>query len=353
MRRIASLAYHIVRSNIRELEFPYRLTFAVTSRCQAQCIMCNIWQKPVDNELSLEEIERIFRNYRHFSWVNLTGGEPFMRPDFTDIVRVIDKNSPHLYLLNFSTNGYLTDKIVPAVQDILEQTSIPRIMVSVSLDGHSELHDKIRGLPGSWDRSLTTFRRLRELRSRRFSVYLGYTIQEANIGAYDDTVAAVCRELGDVSSDEIHVNIAHNSGHYYSNSLFNGVPDPVTTGKAMDRISRARKRRLFDPVSTLEHRYQKLAQIYMQSGKVPMTCQAAAASCFVDPEGNVYPCSIFTAPIGSLRESDYNLDTVWCSSHRMLTRQLVREGSCPGCWTPCEAYQTILANLLPKGPNIL
>src|SRR6185369_11806578 len=108
MHRIAKLAYHVVRSNLVELPYPYRLSFSVTNRCQAQCIMCNIWQKPVEQELSLEEIEQIFSRYRRFSWVHLTGGELFMRDDFTDIVRVIDRNSPNLYLLNFPTNGYLT-----------------------------------------------------------------------------------------------------------------------------------------------------------------------------------------------------------------------------------------------------
>lgn len=82
-----------------------------------------------------------------------------------------------------------------------------------------------------------------------------------------------------------------------------------------------------------------------------MTCQAAAVSCFIDPCGTVYPCSTFAAPIGSLRDHDYDLGVIWRSVNKSLIRKLIREGSCPGCWTPCEAYQTILANLIPKGPK--
>jgi MoaA/NifB/PqqE/SkfB family radical SAM enzyme len=348
MRRIAKLAYHVVRSNLTELAYPYRLTFAVTSRCQAQCIMCNIWQKPVENELSLDEIEQVFSRYKRFSWVNLTGGELFMRSDFTEIVRIIDRNSPQLYLLNFSTNGYLTDTIVAAVREILEQTSIPRLLVSVSLDGPPELHDRIRGLPGSWERAIATFRQLRELCSRKFSVYLGYTLQDANLDALDATMAAARQELGSLSIDEFHMNIAHVSGHYYANNAFSGIPEPDAARRVLGRISVARKRRLFDPVSMLEHRYQKLARIYQQTGITPLPCQAAGVSCFVDPGGNVYPCSTFAVPIGSLRESGYDLAVIWRSADRSTIRQSVLDGSCPGCWTPCEAYQTILANLLPK-----
>lgn len=345
MRRIAGLAYHILRSNLTELPYPYRLTFALTSRCQAQCIMCNIWQKPVRNELTVEEIELIFSRYKRFSWINLTGGELFLRDDFIDVVRSIDRNSPSLYLLNFSTNGYLTDTIVTAVREILERTSIPRIMVSVSLDGPREIHDRIRGLPGSWDRAIETFRRLRDLRSGRFSVYLGYTLQEANIDAFDSALVAAGGELEGLSINDVHLNMAHNSGHYYANDAFNGIPEAEVLGKLLNRISEERGGSLIDPVAILEQRYQKLALVYQRTGSVPLVCQAAAASCFVDPEGKVYPCSTFAAPIGSLRASGYDLGAIWRSAERSVVRQTIRDGSCPGCWTPCEAYQTILANL--------
>jgi MoaA/NifB/PqqE/SkfB family radical SAM enzyme len=353
MRRIATLAYHVVRSNLSELTYPYRLTFAVTNRCQSQCIMCNIWKKPVENELTLKEIEKIFSRYNRFSWVSLTGGEPFMRYDLVEIVKVIDRNNPELYLLNLTTNGYLTDIIVTAIQEILEHTSIQRIMISVSLDGPRELHDRIRGLPGSWERAIATFRQLRELRFGKLSVYLGFTLQEANLDAFDATVAAARQELGNLSTNEIHVNIAQVSGHYYSNNAFYGIPEPDAAGRVLSRISKARKQRIFDPVTILEHRYQKLARIYLQTGVVPLACQSAAVSCFIDPTGEVYPCINFTAPIGSLRENCYDLETIWRSGSRALIRKAVRNGSCPGCWTPCEAYQTILANLIPKGPRKL
>lgn len=353
MRRIAKLAYHVVRSNLAELHYPYRLTYAVTNRCQAHCSMCNIWRKSADGELSLAEIDTFFARSNRFSWINLTGGEIFQRDDIVEIIRSMDRHCRSLYLLNFPTNGYQTDKIVAAVADILTHTSIPRLMVSVSLDGSCELHDSIRGLTGSWERALATFRQLRVMRSRRFSVYLGYTLQESNLHAFHETVDVARRELGELSIDEIHVNLAHISGHYYANSAFNGIPDPDAAMKAMARISGQRKRRPFDPVSVLERRYQMLARTYQQTGAVSLTCQAAAASCFVDPEGVVYPCTAFDAPLGSLRDHSYNLYRLWRSADRHAIRKAVCDGACPRCWTPCEAYQTILANLLPRRKGVL
>jgi MoaA/NifB/PqqE/SkfB family radical SAM enzyme len=307
--------------------------------------MCNIWQKPFESELTLEEVEQIFARYNRFSWVNLTGGEPFMRDDFTELVRVIAKRSPNLFLLNFPTNGYLTDSVVAAVREILDRMSIPRLMVTVSIDGPPELHDTIRNLPGSWKRAMATFRQLRAFRSRKFSVHLGYTLQEANLDAFDDTMSAAGRELGCLTADEIHVNIAHISGHYYNNDAFKGVPAADKSEKVLGRISGLRRRKLLDPVALLEKRYQHMAITYKRTGAVPLTCQAAAASCFLDPEGNVYPCSTYAAPIGSLREYGYDLGAIWRSSDRSALRTLIGNGACPGCWTPCEAYQTLLANM--------
>ncbi|MDA8413681.1 MAG: radical SAM protein [Desulfobacteraceae bacterium] len=346
MHRLSKLARHVIQSNIAENRYPYRLTYAVTSRCQARCIMCNIWRKPVEDELTLAEIDDVFARASRFSWINLTGGELFQREDLAGIFRSIDRHCRGLYLLNFPTNGFQTDLIVATVREILDRMRMPRLMVTVSLDGPQELHDRIRNLPGSWSRALDTFRQLRELRSRRFSVYLGYTIQADNLHAFDETLAAARSELGGLSVDDFHVNLAHVSGHYYANQGFSGVPEPLEAGRMLTRIGAARRRRLLDPVAFLERSYQRLAWTYQQDGSVPLVCQAAAASCFIDPQGNVFPCSGFAAPLGSLRENDYDLYRIWRGAERHRVRRAVRDRACPGCWTPCEAYQTILANLV-------
>jgi hypothetical protein len=150
--------------------------------------------------------------------------------------------------------------------------------------------------------------------------------------------------------DEVHVNVAHVSGHYYANGAFTGVPDGREAGGELARITAARRRSLH-PVAYLERRYQRLAQTYLKGGTVPLVCQAAAASCFLDPVGNVYPCSGFDAPIGSIRDHGYDLGRLWRTARRREVRDLVRTGDCPRCWTPCEAYQTILASLLPGRRN--
>lgn len=338
--------FRILKSNLIELQLPYRLTFAVTNRCQSRCTMCNIWRKPVHDELGLEEIDALFSKADHFSWINLTGGELFQRPDINDIFLTVIKHSRDLWLLNFPTNGFLTDAVCDSVARILKETDLSRLIVSVSLDGPPSLHDDIRGIPGCWGNAVQTFRRLRKLRSRRFSVYFGQTVQSANIGRFTETLDA-CREvMGDVSVNDFHINLAHSSGHYYDNENSDALPDAESAAAEIEYIQEQQSPGLLDPVAFIEQRYRRHVRDYFSNGRGPYVCQAAGASCFIDPVGTVYPCSVFDAPLGSLR--DYNMDFrgLWRSDARLQTRELIKSSKCPGCWTPCEAYQTLLANLL-------
>lgn len=348
MSLLSSLCFalKVARSNLGELPFPYRLTFMVTSRCQLRCGMCNIWQSEVQDELTHAEIDSLFSRAPKFSWINLTGGELFLRPDIDDILRSIVRHSPRLHLLNFPTNGVLTDKIVAAVDMLLRESSLPRLIVSVSLDGPENLHDSIRGQSGTWGHAMATFAELRRRRSRRFSVYLGYTLQSANLNCFDETLAACQSILPGLSTEDFHLNLAQISGHYYDNVSFAGIPAASQAGCEFMRISRLRRPKLLDPVGFIERRYQQFVPSFLQTGRAPFPCQAAAASCFIDATGRVYPCTGIARPIGSLREYDVDFTRLWQTQIRTHARDQVRQGNCPQCWTPCEAYQNIMANLL-------
>ena len=73
---------------------------------------------------------------------------------------------------------------------------------------------------------------------------------------------------------------------------------------------------------------------------------ALASSVFVDARWNVYPCSMYDAPLGNLRDAGFDLAPIWESERAVTLQREIAERRCPNCWTPCEAYQTILGNLL-------
>lgn len=341
MRRLLTLGARVLRSNVGRSPRPFKLTLIVTWTCDTRCRMCNIWQRDKKGVMTVEEVDRFFSRNPFFSWVNLSGGEVWTRPDADDLVAAVVARSPDLYLLDFPTTGQKTERIVAGVERILA-TRVPRTLVTVSLDGPREVHEDVRGTRGAFDRALATFRELRKLRSRRFDVFLGTTLSNFNEGRLFETVEAVRAEIPDVTLREFHVNLAQVSSHYYGNE---GMER--TNEKALGDLSEfvRRRGRKLHPVAWLERRYQDLVPEFAASGRSPLPCAALSASVFVDARWNVYPCSMWDSPLGNLRDRDFDLLGLWASERAASLQADAAARRCPNCWTPCEAYQTILSNL--------
>lgn len=341
----AYLAKNILQANLGRLQEPYKLTFALTSKCNYRCQTCNIWQKPPQDELSPSEIERFFRKSPRFSWIDLTGGEVFLRRDFLDIVEIILAASPRLLLLHFPTNGYLTDVIVPAVEKIARRKP-EKLILTISMDGDEAVNDRIRGIAGGWRRQIETFKRLRAIPG--VQTVLGMTVSALNAGQFAAAFQAAQREYPPLRTDDFHVNIAHVSPHYYGNA----ASDLVTgSEKAMaEAIEAYRRSRSFPlgPVSFLEKQYLRRVGAYLASKRTPVRCQALSSSCFLDPSGAVYPCTMYDHLLGNIRQWGYDLAALWNSDEARRLQKEIWEFNCPQCWTPCEAYQSILGSLLRR-----
>ena len=141
----------------------------------------------------------------YFSWVSLTGGEPFIRMDFVDIVKAFKRHSP-LYILNIPTNGILTEKIEKDIYQILK-LKVPSTIVTISLDGDRETHDYIRGIRGSFYRAVLTFKTLKQIskKNRRLKVLFAYTITPFNVGRFEEAYNGVKKEIEDISNLLINV----------------------------------------------------------------------------------------------------------------------------------------------------
>ena len=272
---LLGLARDIVRANFDRCELPYKLTLVGTYHCNFRCEMCSIWQKQSADEMTPAEVESFFGRWSQFSWVHLTGGELFMRRDLEDLVTAIVERDRALYLLNFPTTGWFGDRTVALVERLLRR-GIGRLMVTISLDGPPALHDMMRGLPRSWDRGIETFRRLRAIRARNFQVVAGMTLFAKNAPFVDDTVAAIRAAVPDFERRDLHLNIGHESPHYFANNgyLAGSTPNPVVA--AIDR-HRAQAGNRLHPVRFLEDRYQALVGAYYREARSPLRCTAVAS----------------------------------------------------------------------------
>ncbi|BCS90667.1 MAG: coenzyme PQQ synthesis protein E [Candidatus Micrarchaeota archaeon] len=339
----------LIKTNLRFNSLPYKLNFAVTYRCQSRCLTCNIWQLKPKNELSTEEIREIFERNRFFRWVEITGGEPFLRSDIVDIVKSIKETQSKLFLINMPTNSLVNKNfIVKSVKQFLE-LKIPKVVITLSLDGYRDLHDKIRGIKGNYDRVIELARELKSIEDsdNRFSFVFGYTISSLNKSELIKTIEEVKRELPWVDYDRFHINVAQISEHYYRNNDDN-VSIPVNDPVVIDQISkfiRSRKSRL-DPVVYIDSIFTRKLIDFVRTGRPPLPARSIRSSIFIDSYGNVYPSIMWGLVLGNLRDSNYSLLSILRSDKAKEALRMIDNGKEPKSWTACEAYQSIIDNII-------
>lgn len=345
IRPYLTLAKNIVVSNFTRVSAPYKLTYAMTYRCNYRCKTCNCWQRKPENELTFEEIKKFFTKSPHFSWIHLTGGEIFLRDDLYEIIHMTLETCRNLLLLNFPTNGFLTKRIVETVAKIAALKP-PKFFITISMDGDEALNDEIRGVKGGWRRQIETFQQLHEIPG--VNVALGMTLSSYNVGQFERTFDAARRECPWMTSNDFHINIYHTSYYYGNENLKLSVKENEKLIQEIEKYRALRGMKLH-PVSYLEYSYLKHVAAYIRTGRTPMRCHALRSSCFMDPMGNIYPCSMYDRLLGNIRETDYAMLPIWESGESKQVQREIWNYHCPQCWTPCEAYQSILGDFLQFG----
>ncbi len=339
--RRSRAAIALLRANAAALDAPAKVNLCVTYRCNYRCRTCNIWQRRPTDELTTRELLAFASANRSIGWLDVTGGEIFLRQDIGEVLEFIATEWKQLALLHFPTNGFLTERIVAITSRVAAATPA-EFIVTVSLDGDETLNDEIRGISGGYRRQIETFNALRGISGVR--AVLGMTLSRHNAGQFERTFEACQGDCPGLTVEDFHLNVAQRSDHYYGHTDEDAVS--LAPDVALDEITRYRLRRhrSWSLSSWVEGQYLKHLEGFLRTGDMPMRCHALRSSCFVDPWGTVYPCISYSRPLGQLRETSMDLDPIW---RRQATRKVqseIWEGDCPRCWTPCEAYQSILGN---------
>ena len=120
---------------------PLRYFFELTYLCNLNCPYCYVGKDRIKDELSTSEWYKVISQIPWYSFVTLVGGEPLIRGDFCEILKQVCKKT--FSKVNVVSNGVLiTDEIINA---FIESNML---LLSVSLDGWEENHDKYRNKQG-------------------------------------------------------------------------------------------------------------------------------------------------------------------------------------------------------------
>ncbi|SJM91357.1 Radical SAM domain protein [Crenothrix polyspora] len=294
--------------------YPTDVSIITTYRCQMQCKMCDIWENPSDSkrEITPKELEML----PNFKFVNITGGEPFVRRDLEDIVEVMFKKSQRIVI---STSGWHTDRIIKMAE------RFPNIGIRVSIEGLSQKNDDLRGREGSFDRAMRLLLTLKEMGIK--DIGYGCTVSNKNS---DDMLwlYKLSRELG----MEFATASFHNSYYFHKddNEITNKEEVINNFRKLMEELLKDNS-----PKSWYRAFFNLGLINYIREQPRMLPCEAGTANFFIEPYGDVYPCNgledrYWKESMGNIRDVA-TFDELWFSEQAEKVRGLVR--TCPkNCW---------------------
>ncbi|MDP2229621.1 radical SAM protein [Methylotenera sp.] len=294
--------------------YPTDVSIITTYRCQMQCKMCDIWENPSDSkrEITAKELEML----PNFKFVNITGGEPFVRRDLEDIVEVMYKKAPRIVI---STSGWHTDRIIKMAE------RFPNIGIRVSIEGLSQKNDDLRGREGSFDRAMRLLLTLKEMGIK--DIGFGCTVSNKNS---EDMLwlYKLSREMG----LEFATASFHNSYYFHKDDNEITNKDEVINNfrKLMEELLKDKS-----PKSWYRAFFNLGLINYIRGNPRMLPCEAGTANFFIEPYGDVYPCNgledrYWKESMGNIRDVK-TFDEIWFSEQAEKVRGLVR--TCPkNCW---------------------
>lgn len=287
--------------------------------------MCNIWQKQPKEEVK----PSIYLNLpKSIDDINITGGEPFLRPDLIDILdRIFARCSPRK--LDISSNGFLTDRIIAIGQEILQRHYKGKVAINLSLDGIGEVHDNIRGVAQAYNKVIITMEGLKSIGFNNISI--GFTFMAGNEAEYEK-VYNLCKE----AELKFGATIAHNADNYFSIHTNTAINADIVKEQIEKTINE--KIQSYSKSELGKCYYLHGLAHFSENHKAILPCDALSGTFFLDPYGDVYPCIILANKIGNLANDDF--DDIWGSELGNRVRSIVRH--CPSpCWTVCSGKPAI------------
>ncbi len=270
-----------------------QVSLITTFRCNAHCNMCNIWKYPsnLKDELEARYYEKLPSGLR----INITGGEPTLREDLEDIFKIL---YPKASLLELSTNGYYTDKII----NIAEK--FPNILIRVSLEGLPAMNDAKRGTKDGFDHALRTMLELKKTKCKNigFSVIISPDNFKDLIHLY---------ELSSYLNVELGNSVVHNSWYFHKED------NKITSIEALAAHEQFLLALLTSKRNGLKNKLKDYGRAYFNKsihqrlrGDAPgyrPQCGALNDFFFIDPYGNVSPCNGSKEEwiIGNIKEKSF------------------------------------------------
>ena len=287
---------------------PIVVSFEVTDACTCYCKHCD-HGGPRDTSRELKPSD--YRKYMEVlrpCVVQVSGGEPLMRPDLEEVVRNIKSDSGIPYIILVSNWSHMT------VERYLGLKEAGVDEYCVSLDFPDERHDEFRGLPGLYK-------------------HLSEVVPKAASHGYDDIVMNNCITAANVAEINANADKVAEWGVNINFSAYSprrtGCRDHFLTTEeqlgVLDRELKKLKERMnhshwiTNNESTLD-----ATREYFHRGGMP-SCKAGLRWLVVTSDGALQPCSM------QFRRYDLH-------EQARMVKEFTQNNSCDQCYVSIRSY---------------
>ncbi len=297
---------------------PFHLLLQVTNRCNMKCDFCDFWPNGVAprEELSLDDFRRLEEELAAMGrfLISVEGGEPFVRPDLLEIVRILSvRHVTALY-----TNGWYVDE---EKAQRLFGAGLANVGVSIDYPDAAR-HDRRRVLPGATARAWRAVDLFREAAPHGGKqVHVMTVLMEDNWREFE----ALLRQSEGRGVGHC-ITLLSTKG--FRRAPGASMPSGELSAHLLDLWERYPHFRVFRD-------YLEPMDRFLGGGELP-TCRAGMQSFNIDHVGNVAPCiEKIDRPLGNIRN-----EPLAEIKKRMARLEEVKR--CQDCWTLCRGWNQVM-----------
>ena len=298
---------------------PASIQLAMTEACPMRCVHCDLW-KTKNQHLELDTKQWISVVDQLNSWLphrhlHFTGGEPFLREDFLEVVgHAVNQCG---FVVSANTSGVM-----------LRESHLEAVAAAgfngliFSLDGMEERNGEIRGNPTVFARNL---RHMEWLRHRMF-ITIATVILKQNLDQLSDLVRlAVHVGAAGIGFQPLFQNFGASPAEEWFNTS-SIWPEADKAGRAIDEIIQL-KEEGYPVLNTVSH-LNLMKEYFASPVHLPQYhCLVGETNLAVSPYGEVRLCYQM-APIGNVK--DTTLENLW-NGHEASQRRATIDGCTRSC----------------------
>ena len=347
---------HLYKALIKYKQLPSYFIFYPTSRCNLKCSHCFYYDSlnKKFNEITVDELDKITSTMDPILHLILTGGEPYLRHDLDQIVKIFYKNTK-VPIISIPSNGWYLDKMDKQINNMMKWCPELTLNQQISIDGIGEDHNnirmdkKVKGDDNSFEKAIKTIDHLKTIQKVYDRINIGIIITFTNEN--QNKFKSIIKEIYSlVEPDNISINLVRGDPRQKVNlnldlNLYREavkIRDDLFYQKKMSGHARFKGNKLATAGRVM---LNELVNKTHEENKYITPCYAGNLSGVMYPEGDVYPCEILdkTHKIGNIRDFDLDFRKLWLSQKAKEEVKFIRKTKC-FCTHECFNIVNILFN---------